>query len=248
MKSTRKLIPALAMLLLSAIMVSTASFAWFSMNTTVTANGMQIQAKSDQTFLLISATKSTASEIQAEFASNATFARDAVLPSNITVYPAAVKGTPTKDSDLKFQYAVGTSYDNGAAKDGVYTEVSSLENYVVKYTFYLTVAAGAVPASDIVVKSITFTGDAAVNAVVTTDSAAVIFAGSSATESQTVLSGGLNAGDTTNAGKLTDTSVLPVHVYVYFNGDDARVTTANSTNLANTTVTVTFGVKGAGAN
>ena len=44
MKNTRKLIPAIAMLLISAVMMSTASFAWFTMNTQVEANGMQITA------------------------------------------------------------------------------------------------------------------------------------------------------------------------------------------------------------
>lgn len=46
MKKMRKLIPAFAMLLVSAIMMSTASFAWFTMNDNVDATGMQIQAKS----------------------------------------------------------------------------------------------------------------------------------------------------------------------------------------------------------
>ncbi len=43
-KLNRKLIPAFAMLLLSAVLMSTASFAWFSSNTTVTATGMKVQA------------------------------------------------------------------------------------------------------------------------------------------------------------------------------------------------------------
>ena len=44
MKNTRKLIPALAMLLLAAVMMSTASFAWFTMNDTVQASNMQVTA------------------------------------------------------------------------------------------------------------------------------------------------------------------------------------------------------------
>ena len=39
-KSTRKLIPAFAMLLISAVMLSTASYAWFATNNTVRASGM----------------------------------------------------------------------------------------------------------------------------------------------------------------------------------------------------------------
>ena len=45
MKKMRRLIPAIAMLLVSAVMLSTASFAWFTLNDEVTASGMQIQAK-----------------------------------------------------------------------------------------------------------------------------------------------------------------------------------------------------------
>ena len=45
MKLTRKLVPAFAMLLVAAVMMSTASFAWFSMNTQVKATGMSVTAK-----------------------------------------------------------------------------------------------------------------------------------------------------------------------------------------------------------
>ncbi len=47
MKKTRKLIPAIAMLLTSAVMVSTSSYAWFSMNSEVTAGNMTIKATTD---------------------------------------------------------------------------------------------------------------------------------------------------------------------------------------------------------
>ena len=44
MKNTRKLIPAIAMLLVSAVMMSTASFAWFTMNSTVKADSISMTA------------------------------------------------------------------------------------------------------------------------------------------------------------------------------------------------------------
>ena len=43
-KLNRKLIPAFAMLLLSAVLMSTASFAWFSANGEVSASGLSVQA------------------------------------------------------------------------------------------------------------------------------------------------------------------------------------------------------------
>lgn len=247
MKNARKLLPAIAMLLISAVMMSTASFAWFSMNTTVTANGMQISAKSDQTFLIISATKTTADEIQAEYIAKASdenaFTATTTVPTK-AVYPAAVKGTPTTDDDLEFQYAVGTSYTDGTAtKDEhgqkVYYDVTTLENYVVKYTFYITVTDGAIPAENIVVKSLTIDGDEAVHVVVTSDYAAKEYEnGFTSEDATTILSGNT---------KITDTTVLAVNVYVFFDGDELNVTTANAATLAETKVTVVFGVKGATA-
>ena len=53
MKKFRKLIPALCMLLVSALFVGTSTYAWFSMNTQVTATNMQVTAKSNATYLLI---------------------------------------------------------------------------------------------------------------------------------------------------------------------------------------------------
>ena len=57
MKATRKLIPAIAMLLISAVMMSTATFAWFSTNAQVSATGLKISAVAKNTFLTISTDK-----------------------------------------------------------------------------------------------------------------------------------------------------------------------------------------------
>ena len=48
----KRLIPALAMLLVSAILLGTSTFAWFSMNTQVTATNMQVKAVADQGILI----------------------------------------------------------------------------------------------------------------------------------------------------------------------------------------------------
>lgn len=53
MKKFKKLIPALCMLLVSAVMLGSTTFAWFSMNNTVTATGMTVTANSDELFLVI---------------------------------------------------------------------------------------------------------------------------------------------------------------------------------------------------
>ncbi|MBO4468359.1 MAG: hypothetical protein J5766_03570, partial [Clostridia bacterium] len=50
----KKLIPALCMLLVSAILLGTSTYAWFSMSTEVSATGMEVTAVSDAIFLEIS--------------------------------------------------------------------------------------------------------------------------------------------------------------------------------------------------
>ena len=56
MKTTRKILPALAMLLVSAIMLSTASYAWFASNSKVTASDMHVKVKANTKFLEIAST------------------------------------------------------------------------------------------------------------------------------------------------------------------------------------------------
>ena len=48
----KRLIPALAMLLVSAILLGTSTFAWFSMNTQVSATNMQVRAVAEQGILI----------------------------------------------------------------------------------------------------------------------------------------------------------------------------------------------------
>jgi len=52
MKQFKKLIPALAMLLVSASLMGTSTYAWFSMNTQVTATNMQVKAVAEDGILI----------------------------------------------------------------------------------------------------------------------------------------------------------------------------------------------------
>ena len=64
----KKLIPALALLLVSAVMLATSSFAWFSMNTSVTVTGMSVTAKvNDNLQIAPSTTAATAKEADSAF-------------------------------------------------------------------------------------------------------------------------------------------------------------------------------------
>ena len=56
MKKMRRLIPAIAMLLVSAVMLSTASFAWFTISSEAKAEGMTVSAMAASSLLIVNAT------------------------------------------------------------------------------------------------------------------------------------------------------------------------------------------------
>lgn len=55
----KKLIPAIGMTLLGAALLGTSTYAWFSANKTVTATGMNLQAKADSSLLISNAVDGT---------------------------------------------------------------------------------------------------------------------------------------------------------------------------------------------
>ena len=84
MKKFKKLIPALCMLLISAVLMGTSTYAWFSMNKTVTATGMQVTAKNDSIFLIVGSGATTAAELQKTNATTvaaSTTSKTSILPS-----------------------------------------------------------------------------------------------------------------------------------------------------------------------
>lgn len=68
MKKFRKLFPAFVLLLISAIMITTASYAWFSMNSQVTVTGMAVKTQVSDNLLIADDTiTSTAKQPEANF-------------------------------------------------------------------------------------------------------------------------------------------------------------------------------------
>ncbi len=87
MKKFRKLVPAFAMLLVSATVLASTTFAWFSMNNKVTATGMEVTAKANTQYLVIA---KTADEITGKTATTTTLAQDKMFVSG------GIKGDTTK--------------------------------------------------------------------------------------------------------------------------------------------------------
>lgn len=237
----KKLIPAVVMLLVSALLMATASFAWFSMNQTVTAKDMTVIAKSNQMFLLIKAGTATATEVQTA----AKIEDDATVPS-AALYPAAhntIGSTGSIEADsgaVKANWYYKNSSDPGhylgSSATGPFTISSAVfeSDYVLVNEFSITVAKGSNPVENLRVASCAVNvggGAEAVKVIVATDSA---YAEYDAT-------GALVAGTATiRTAELNDTQVETVKIYVYWDGNDTDVYTNNLVNLKDTSVEVEF--------
>ena len=139
MKLTRKLIPAFAMLLLSAVLLSTASFAWFTSNASVAASGMKVQATTAANLLI--STDGSSSDVAVNFNEQ----------TATTLTPCSTNATITGSNfdeenvfaDSKF-YALannqGIDYETGAFN--ATTEFKNVDeaeynNYFKHYTFQI---------------------------------------------------------------------------------------------------------------
>lgn len=152
MKKFKKLIPALCMLLISAVMLGSSTFAWFSMNNKVTANGMQVQAASNTQFLVISTSTTFGSDAAVDLTKATGYGNgNEVYPirynSGTAAITASTTGTDTISVATNEWYtAFSSSFTDGTQVTGakkITEESDDFKQYVLKYTGYIGLAAGS---------------------------------------------------------------------------------------------------------
>lgn len=176
MKHSRKLIPAIALLVLSVVLMTTATFAWFSMNSRVTVTGMQMETEAGDNVMI---------------AANATKTKEATLTNfrNALVQtPSVAKLRPVSSVDgASFFYAKGLQVNGGGAasapagydpyvaydKSNVDSVTAFKKNYrrtseaIVGYTEYafqvMAVNAEGTVAKDLVIDSLALTYSGSTN-------------------------------------------------------------------------------------
>lgn len=158
MKKFKKIIPALCLLLISAALLGGSTFAWFSMNDKVTANGMNVNVKSNTQFLVISVdtTLGTTTDLDSLTKTSGGIKEGETFTNNVYPCAKAPEGGLTLNGVSiganKWYTANSNKIDNaasvnGANKDNVVNakEISDseLSNYQLTYTFYIGLAAGS---------------------------------------------------------------------------------------------------------
>ena len=133
MKLTKKLIPAIVMLMFSAVMLVTSSFAWFSMNKDVAATGMSVTAQGKQIYLQIVESKDSfdAGGKQVEATATPPYNKGTLLPTNVK---AKADKSEYVSGEFVWVTAEGMDAENGT-KNGEYTEVKTGTDHYIKNTF-----------------------------------------------------------------------------------------------------------------
>lgn len=290
----KKLIPALAMLLVSAILLGTSTYAWFSMNTQVTATGMQVKAIAEDGLLI-------KNELDDDTAANWKVSTNASYGSLVDLAPTSTADVTnwyhnksddqndakagqlaatyeTLSNDLKWKR------DAGSGKTGVFyidgdsdsTKDDNEKAYVLLNKFFIkssgdviTLGAGQTYA-DLYVNKINVGAtsnsealDASLRVAVKVGTSLYIYApvtgattsykaggsdSGTAVTATTVPSGGIVNSTTNTASIPAVTEAMPANwveadVYVYFEGEDAGLKSANlRTTLDTLNVEVIFGI------
>lgn len=250
MKKFKAIVPALAMLLVSAVLLGTSTFAWFSMNDEVTVSGMQITAKSDQVYLIVGSTndltalqdKTTGNQTTIELKNTGS-----ADPLSATVKPVqpkdgAITNATTAATPGSWEWYEGTSKTDGTAKPTA-NAVTNLNEYTLHTTVYITVAKDTPEAKNLILEEATFAKagagknlDGFGGVVVATADAA------DRVDSDNALKARDAAGKPILAATVNDQTVIAVEIYVYVYGAHANITTENAFDLANLSLTLRFSV------
>lgn len=265
MKKFKKLIPALCMLLVSAVMLGSTTFAWFSMNRTVTAGNMQINATTNEPYLLVS------NASNGTFGTNATMTLDPTteggtpklklvtplnVASNVDYYKDATDANDSKTTTpTKFGNAASVLWGTASStnpgevqKDKVPNRVGGdgfdngqLKDYVQKSELFFKVAATDQKGANLKCSKVTFGTTTNTIAgslrvlLVTEDGKYQLF--------KYGAGGVITTAETGSDAALiatVDTTALKVTAYFYFDGTDDAAYTNNATTLADVTVSFEF--------
>ena len=252
-----KLLSAVGMLTVSAAMLVSSTFAWFSMNKKVQASTMSISAKSDSTFLLIGTDEDdTATEIQGKKSTTVNIGGSGVFTQLIpsapviaddkTAFSQLSETTPVTTkatAEVVGNWWTANSSDPANATTNTINvaPLTTFDGYVIKKTVYLTVAQGANQANQLKIKP-TFTAQSTDNGKVF-DGVKVLVATSDDVLTTLTNAQSGTAVDIQGTSNITSSTVLTVDLYIYYDGKDSTVYSNNYANLTGADVTFDFTVE-----
>ena len=230
----KQMVAAIAMVLVAAVALGSATFAWFVSNNKVDATTSKISAQSNSAFMYIRDENEQSKDLRTDDSSVA----------NTPLYPAHwANGADTTPYDTlaNFYTAFGTSSTDGSKVDNTVKLVPAqgvdaagtpaaavTGKYAVKNTFY--VGSKGAELTNLVVDSAKITGATGDNDKF--DSALRVLVMSGTNWVLCNKDGIVSSSDTTHklADKIGEDETT-VEMYVFYDGDDAQVFTNNLENL-----------------
>lgn len=232
MKKFKKLIPALCMLLISAVLMGTSTYAWFSMNKTVTATGMKVTANSDSAYLIISAGETLTGS-----------SNTANAGVNASLKPVSPKVTLTSANiGTAASWGTATSNDPNDANAGA--ELTALTGdfigdgkYVYKQSFMVGIVenSGAVN-DDLRLASVKLTEDTGM------DGLTVVIVCGTNIYTYNATNESITTKQVLAASNLVTKDGVKVDVYIFIDGKNEAVKSANATKLGGS-VELTFTIE-----
>jgi len=249
----RLLITSIVMMLVVAVALSTATYAWFSTNKSVTGTGMTVTAQSNAASLQIQNSSGSSSNDAKTSAAAATTAK--------SIYPVDYKSIATNGT---ITWGTATSSDPTSVNYTGKNDLASVESanvgsYVWSDTFDLWMAdtTSGGTATNLILSAVSVTGTtssvgAALRVLVVGADGAMLWYNTGASENSTALSGGIsviNYKESQTAPTSLVASIsngiankTTVTVYIYYCGNDDSVKTTTAQSLTALTVTLTFAI------
>ena len=246
----KRIMASASMLVISAVMLSSATYAWFTMNKEVTVSGFELTAKADSTYLIIGP-ESTAAGLQAENRIAYAFSPVESLRVFPSAHTSAVTNTTTAGasandvmSNWYYKYAEVPTASAAAATepereigDDVFES-----DYVLHRTVYVTLAEGSQQATNLRCTDATFTMiNDRTGTTETIDGVTVLVTSTTAKDEEDAGSN-FTLANTQLAATVDDQTAIPLDIWIYYNGNDASVYTNNLKNLEGAQLELTFEV------
>lgn len=231
---------AIAMVLVAAVALGSATFAWFVSNNTVSAKTTGVKAQSNTAFMSIEYKNSAVGGTK----TSSTDWTDL----GVALYPAEVKTDGAANPAPKFVTAYGLSTTDGT-KTGGDIEVGDAakavtDKYAVGEANNYNISSAGVDLSDLKIDKVEVTTDAdkglkdAIRVLVVGPDNWQVWGPGADAKAGLKLQKAEGAALATKVEKDKDT---PLSVYVYYDGNDAAVTTANLANILDSVgVTISF--------
>ena len=237
MTKFKKIIPALCLLLISAVLMGTSTYAWFSMNTTVKAKGMEVKAKADSKFLQIvnedTEFSDAAAQIEAEAVNKTKDIRPTAAVKGVTDDALTALDNTIAASAIKWAEAFSAD-PNSSTKTGKYNEVTKQATaidgtnvYTLINTFKVRMnpKTGISTATDLQVTGVTVTATATEKEQLKPAVSVLFVCG----ENFVLWKSGAFTTKVANnvLAATVGTDATEISVYIFFDGENGATTTNN---------------------